>query len=59
LNPGPQGYESLIKEPAHLENLLNERAAFAIVTKMRSLPNKTEDDPIIKESGRKLLLEWQ
>ena len=33
--------------------------AIATIIKMLSVPNKTEDDPIIKESGRKLLLEWQ
>ena len=33
--------------------------AIAILTKMLTVPNQTEDDPIIKEEGRKLLKEWK
>ena len=33
--------------------------AIAILTKMLTVPNQTEDDPIIKEEGRKLLNEWR
>ena len=33
--------------------------AISILTKMLTVPNQTEDDPIIKEEGRKLLNEWR
>ena len=33
--------------------------AIAILTKMLTVPNQTEDDPIIKDQGRKLLKEWR
>ena len=33
--------------------------AFSLLTKMLAVPNKTEDDPIIKEDGKKLLSEWR
>ena len=32
--------------------------AIATLRKMLTVPNQTEDDPIIKEDGRKLLREW-
>ncbi len=33
--------------------------AITILKKMLSIPNQTEDDPIIKEDGRKLINEWR
>ena len=33
--------------------------AIALLHKMMTMPNQTEDDPIIKESGRKLLKDWE
>ncbi|MBC7889726.1 MAG: hypothetical protein H7Z13_17765 [Ferruginibacter sp.] len=33
--------------------------ARAILIKMLTVPNQTEDDPVIKEDGRKLLNEWR
>ena len=33
--------------------------AIAIIKKMLTVPNQTEDDPIIKEDGRKLINEWK
>ena len=33
--------------------------AIALLTKMLMVPNQTEDDPIIKDDGRKLLVEWK
>jgi tetratricopeptide (TPR) repeat protein len=33
--------------------------AIAILTKMLTVPNQTEDDPIIKEEGRKLIKKWR
>ena len=33
--------------------------AIATLSKMLSIPNKTEDDPFIKEEGRELLREWK
>ena len=33
--------------------------AIATLTKMLTVPSQTEDDPIIKEEGRKLLNEWR
>jgi tetratricopeptide (TPR) repeat protein len=33
--------------------------AIALLHKMLTMPNQTEDDPIIKESGRKLLKDWE
>ena len=33
--------------------------AIAILTKMLTVPNQTEDDPFIKDAGRKLLKEWK
>ncbi|MBP6023034.1 hypothetical protein [Ferruginibacter sp.] len=33
--------------------------AIAILNQMLLLPNHTEDDPTIKETGKKLLLEWK
>ncbi|MEO5892356.1 MAG: hypothetical protein ABIQ31_19060 [Ferruginibacter sp.] len=33
--------------------------AIAALTKMLTMPNQTEDDPVIKESGRKLLNQWR
>ena len=32
--------------------------AVSVLRKMMTIPNQTEDDPVIKESGRKLLKEW-
>ncbi len=32
--------------------------AIAILKKMLSVPNQTEDDPIIKEDGKKLIRDW-
>lgn len=32
--------------------------AIALLRKMMTMPNQTEDDPIIKESGRRLLKDW-
>lgn len=47
-------------EMAKAYNKNNQRGnAIAILTKMLSVPNQTEDDPIIKEDGRKLLKEWR
>ena len=33
--------------------------AIALINEMLLLPNHTEDDPTIKETGKKLLLEWK
>jgi tetratricopeptide (TPR) repeat protein len=33
--------------------------AIATLTKMLTIPNQTEDDPLIKEDGKKLLNEWK
>ena len=33
--------------------------AIALLHKMMTMPNQTEDDPVIKESGRKLLKDWE
>lgn len=33
--------------------------AVALLTKMLTVPNQTEDDPIIKEDGKKLISEWK
>lgn len=33
--------------------------ATALLKKMQNVPNQTEDDPVIKEDGRKLLNEWK
>ncbi len=33
--------------------------AIALLTKMLSVPNQTEDDPTIKENGKKLIKEWK
>ncbi len=33
--------------------------ALATLTKMLTIPNQTEDDPTIKEDGRKLIKEWK
>lgn len=33
--------------------------AIATLTKMLSVPNKTEDDPFIKEEGKELMREWK
>jgi len=32
--------------------------AIALLRKMMTMPNQTEDDPVIKESGRRLLKDW-
>jgi len=32
--------------------------AIAVLRKMLTVPNQTEDDPIIKEDGKKLLKDW-
>jgi tetratricopeptide (TPR) repeat protein len=42
---------------AYKKNNQKEKA-IALLRKMMIVPNQTEDDPIIKESGRKLLKEW-
>ncbi|MGC4103507.1 hypothetical protein [Ferruginibacter sp.] len=33
--------------------------AIALLNEMMKLPNHTEDDPTIKETGKKLLAAWQ
>lgn len=33
--------------------------AIAVLSKMLTVPNQTEDDPFIKEDGRKLINEWR
>jgi tetratricopeptide (TPR) repeat protein len=42
---------------AYKKNNQKEKA-IAVLRKMMGVPNQTEDDPVIKESGRKLLKEW-
>ena len=38
----------------------NQRAkAIAVLTRMLTVPNQTEDDPVIKEDGKKLLNKWR
>ena len=36
----------------------NKAKAIAVLRKMLTVPNQTEDDPFIKEDGKKLLKEW-
>ncbi|MFT3681101.1 MAG: hypothetical protein QM791_12555 [Ferruginibacter sp.] len=43
---------------AYKENDQNDKAIAALTTLLQ-LPSQTEDDPIIKKEGRKLLEEWQ
>jgi tetratricopeptide (TPR) repeat protein len=43
---------------AYQKNNQTEKA-ISILTKMLSVANQTEDDPIIKDDGRKLIREWQ
>lgn len=43
---------------AYKENNQTEKA-IGILKKMLSVPNQTEDDPFIKEDGRKLINEWK
>ncbi|MEO6722749.1 MAG: hypothetical protein ABIN67_20440 [Ferruginibacter sp.] len=42
---------------AYKKNDQKEKA-IEVLRKMMTTPNQTEDDPVIKESGRKLLKEW-
>jgi len=47
-------------EMARAYKLNNQKEkAIAIIKKMLTVPNQTEDDPIIKEDGRKLINEWK
>ncbi|MCW3093708.1 MAG: hypothetical protein JWP81_4777 [Ferruginibacter sp.] len=47
-------------EMAKAYKMNNQSAkAVAILTKMLSVPNQTEDDPGIKEDGRKLINKWR
>jgi tetratricopeptide (TPR) repeat protein len=43
---------------AYQKNNQTEKA-ISILTKMLTVANQTEDDPIIKDDGRKLIREWQ